>query len=87
MHIFRVGEWDMHNTLSWLSIGAGFLSGTLWLYAALVRVPTNIESGWGTLVGVDEMSAGFRKQAFWNSCAAVATAAAALFQAAALIAA
>jgi hypothetical protein len=45
---------------------------------------TNIGSGFGALVGVEEMRAGFRKQATWNSCAAAATAIAALLQAAAV---
>jgi hypothetical protein len=67
---------------------AGTRQGTrpqaLWLYAAVLRVPTNIGSGYGALVGVDEMTAGFKKQANWNSYAALATAAAALLQAAAM---
>jgi hypothetical protein len=75
----------MHNALNWLPIAAGFVSGTLWLYASLVSVPTKIESGFGALVGVEEMTAGFRNQAFWNSWAPVATAAVALLQAAAMI--
>ena len=75
----------MHGALNWLSIVAGFLSGALWLYAASIKVPTNIVSGWGALVGVEEMTAGFKKQATWNSYAAVATAAAALLQAAAVM--
>jgi hypothetical protein len=37
------------------------------------------------LVGVDKMKAGFKKQAIWNSYAALATAAAALLQAAAMM--
>ena len=57
--------------LIWLSIGAGFLSGALWFYAAIIKVPTNIGSGYGALVGVEEMTAGFKKQAIWNSSAAV----------------
>jgi hypothetical protein len=69
---------------NWLSIIAGFLSGMLWLYAARIDVPTNISSGYGgTLVGVDDMKKGFKKQATWNSRAAIATAVAALLQAAA----
>jgi hypothetical protein len=77
----------MHNVFIWLSIIAGFVSGVLWLCTALINVPTNIGSGWGALVGVEEMTAGFKKQAFWNSAAAIAAAAAALLQAAAMIAA
>jgi hypothetical protein len=71
----------MHNALNWLSIMAGFISGALWLYAALIKVPTDIKSGYGALVGVEEMTAGFKKQALWNGFAAAATAAAAVFQA------
>jgi hypothetical protein len=61
---------------NWLSIVAGFLAGALWLYAANIKVPTDIGSGF----------AGFRKQAIWNSYAAFTTGAAALFQAAAQLA-
>ena len=75
----------MHNALGWLSIAAGFTSGALWLYAALIKVPTEIGSGWGAFVGVEEMTAGFKKQTFWNGWAALATAAAAALQAAAML--
>ena len=75
----------MHYALNWLSIVSGFTSGALWLYTALIKVPTDIRSGYGALVGVEEMTAGFKKQARWNSYAAIATAAAALFQAVALV--
>jgi hypothetical protein len=50
-----------------------------------IHVPTNIGSGFGTLVGVEELTIGFKKQAAWNGYAAIATAAAALFQAAAML--
>jgi hypothetical protein len=76
----------VYDALNWSSIIAGFLSGALWLYAARINVPTNIGSGFGALVGVEEMTAGFRKQAVWNSWAAVATAIAALLQAAGRVA-
>jgi hypothetical protein len=75
----------MHTVLSWLSVAAGFISGALWFYAAVIRVPTNIGSGWGALVGVEEMTAGFKKQALLNSFAAMATATAALLQAAGMM--
>jgi hypothetical protein len=42
----------------------------LWLYASSIRLPTDIKSGYGALVGVEEMNAGFRKQARWNAYAA-----------------
>ena len=74
-------EEAMHNAFTWSSIIAGFLSGALWFYASGIKVPTNIGSGYGALVGVDEMTAGFGKQAIWNSYAAVATAVAAIMQA------
>jgi hypothetical protein len=66
---------------NWFSTVAGFLAAGLWLYASIIKVPTNIQSGYGKLVGVEEMAAGFKKQAAWNSYAAVMTAAAASFQA------
>jgi len=75
----------MHNILNWPPIIMGFLSGALWLCAAIIKVPTNIGSGYGALVGVEEMTAGFRKQAIWNSSAAAATAIAALLQAIAVM--
>jgi hypothetical protein len=37
----------MHSLLSWLSVAAAISSGVLWLYAALIKVPTKIESGYG----------------------------------------
>src|SRR5262249_28681561 len=64
-------EEAMHNAFIWSSIITGFLSGALWLYASTITVPTNIGSGYGTLVGVEEMTVGLKKQAIWNSYAAV----------------
>jgi ribonucleotide monophosphatase NagD (HAD superfamily) len=56
---------------------------TVWLYAANIKVPTNIASGYGgTIAGLDEMRMGFRRQATWNSYAAIMTAVAAGLQAA-----
>ena len=71
----------MHNAFVWSSIITGILSGALWFYASSITVPTDIGSGYGTLVGVQEMTAGLKKQAIWNSYAAVATAVAAVLQA------
>src|SRR5215831_9296122 len=69
-----------------LSIIAGLLSGVLWLFAACIRVPTDLSSGYGgTVEGLDEMRFGFRRQANWNAAAAIATAVAALCQAVALL--
>ena len=75
----------MHTAFSWLAIVAGFISGALWLYAARIKVPTEIGSGYGKLVGVEAMTEGFTKQASWNGYAAIATGAAALFQAIAMM--
>ena len=75
----------MHTAFSWLATIAGFISGALWLYAARIKVPTEIGSGYGALVGVKEMTEGFNKQASWNSYAAIATGAAALLQAVAMV--
>jgi hypothetical protein len=77
--------YEMHNILNWLAIVAAFISGGLWLYASLIKVPTEIGSGYGALVGVKEMSDGFKRQAIWNSSAAGATALAALLQGAAML--
>jgi hypothetical protein len=53
------GDRTMFN---WFSTVAGFLAAGLWLYASIIKVPTNIQSGFGKLVGVEEMAAGFKKQ-------------------------
>jgi hypothetical protein len=70
----------LHSIFVWFSIGFSILSGALWLFAALIKVPTNIESGYGKLVGVEEMGAGFKRQAQWNGYAAASTALATLLQ-------
>ena len=71
-----------HSLCSWFAVIAGLLSGLLWLYAALIRIPTDkLGSAWGTLVGVEDVAAAFRRQTFWNACAASATGVAALLQA------
>jgi hypothetical protein len=70
-----------HGICSWLAIIASVVSGLLWLYAALIRIPTEkLGSAFGTLVGVEEIAAAFKRQTFWNACAASATGAAALLQ-------
>ena len=47
-----------------------------------VKVPTALGSGYGGVIdGLDATRAEFRKQAIWNSAAAVMTAVAAVFQA------
>ena len=72
----------MHNGPNLASFIAGFASGVLWLCAAWVKVPTALGSGYGGVIdGLDAMRAGFRKQAIWNSAAAVMTAVAAVLQA------
>jgi hypothetical protein len=69
--------------LNWFSIIAGFAAGALWLYAANIRVPTDIAGTYGgKIAGLDEMRMGFRRQATWNSYAAIMTAVAAALQAA-----
>ena len=62
----------MRNILSWLPIVAGVVAAVLWAASASITVTTDINSGYGSLVGVDEMSAGFRKVAKWNRLAAAA---------------
>jgi hypothetical protein len=71
--------------LSWISILAAFLAAGLWWYAASINVPTNIQSGFGALVGVEEMSVGFKCASNWNRLAALATGIAVFFQAIALM--
>ena len=53
----------MHNAFLGLSIVAGFLSAALWFFAACIRVPTTLISGYGgTAEGLDEMRLGFRER-------------------------
>jgi hypothetical protein len=74
---------EQRKMLNWLSIVASFASGALWLYAANIKVSTNIAGTWGgKIAGLDEMRVGCGKQATWNSRAAVMTAIAAVLQAA-----
>jgi hypothetical protein len=73
----------LHDLFGDFGAATGFMAAVLWFYAAWIGVPTHIKSGYEMLVGVDEMSAAFRKQGFWNAAAAVTTGAAALLQAAA----
>jgi hypothetical protein len=49
------------------------LRGGSLVYASLVRVPTDLKSAYGTLLGAEEMSVGFQKQGFWNAVAAAIT--------------
>jgi hypothetical protein len=64
----------------------GVLSGALWLYAARIKVPTNLVSAYGGKIeGITEMNAGFGRQARWNGWAALSTALAAFVQAVALL--
>jgi hypothetical protein len=73
---------------SWLQIGQGFFAfaaAGLWLCASLIRVPTDIKSGYGKLIGVDEMSAGFKRQARWNAYAALCAGIAAFLSAVPII--
>ncbi|MET3906249.1 hypothetical protein ABID59_000570 [Bradyrhizobium sp. S3.3.6] len=72
----------IHQTTTWLSIAAGLLSAVLWFVAALVRVPTDkLGSGFGALVGMEDVAYGFKRQTFWNACAAGTAGLATLFQA------
>jgi hypothetical protein len=69
---------------NWIAVVAALVAAALWFYASLIRVPTNIESGYGALIGVEAMSAGFKKQARLNALAAAVTGVAALSQGLAL---
>jgi hypothetical protein len=85
-NIFPNRHLAMNNCFTWLAIGFAFLSAALWFYAAVLRVPVDkLGSGYGGLVGLDDVKAGLKRQTFWNACAAVSTGAAALFQALAML--
>jgi hypothetical protein len=76
----------MQTTLSWLTIITNFAAALLWWHSATFPVPINdIKSGWGSLTGVEEVSAAFNLQADWNAWAAGVTGMAVLFQALSLI--
>ncbi len=68
----------LHKILSWLSTAVALGAAGFWFYSSVIDVPTDIGSGYGRLVGVEEMSAGFKKQGFWNALAAAMTGAAVL---------
>ena len=70
----------LHKVLSMLAVAVALGAAGFWFYASIIPVPTDIQSGFGKLVGVEEMSAGFRKQGFWNAVAAAATGAAVLLE-------
>ena len=63
----------MHKILNVLAAVAALGAAGLWFYASVLHVPTDIKSGYGSLVGVEEMSAGFSRQGFWNAVAAAMT--------------
>jgi len=73
----------LHTIFSWLSVAAALGAAGLWFYASKIRVPTDIKSGFGSLVGIEEMSAGFKRQGIWNAVAAAMTGAAVLLDLAA----
>jgi hypothetical protein len=71
----------MRDAFLGFSISIGFIASILWLVAAFVKVPTNPSGGYGSAVeGLDEMRAGFGRQARYNSFAAFMTAVAMLSQ-------
>jgi hypothetical protein len=74
----------LRNLFGGLAVATAFIAAVLWFRASLIHVPTQIGSGYGSLVGVEEMSAGFEKQARWNAFAAAMTGVAAVFQGVAL---
>ena len=69
-----------------LSIITGFVAAYLWFRSASENVPIEkIQSAWGTLVGVEEVTAGFKKAAIWNEWASIMTGVSILFQALSLV--
>jgi hypothetical protein len=73
----------LRKMLTFLSVVAALGAAGLWFYASKIRVRTDIKSGYGRLEGVEEMSADFKKQGFWNAIAAAMTGAAILLDVAA----
>ncbi|MGO8845501.1 MAG: hypothetical protein ACLQFI_09245 [Methylocella sp.] len=78
-----LGNMTLHNLFSGLAVVAALGAAGLWFYASIIHVPTDIKSGYGSLVGVEKMSAGFKKQGFWNAVAAAMTGTAVLLDLAA----
>ena len=74
----------VHSLASWVAALLWSVAALLWLRSATITVPTDLQSGYGQLVGVEEMSAGFENQAFWNKWSAAASFLAAIVQALAL---
>lgn len=73
----------LHTLFSGLAVVAALGAAGLWFYASMIHVPTDIKSGYGKLVGVEKMTAGFKKQGLWNAVAAAMTGAAVLLDLAA----
>jgi hypothetical protein len=67
-----------HKILRSLAVVAALIAAGLWFCASIIPVPTDIRSGYGSLVGVEELSAGLKKQGFWNAVAAAMMGAAVL---------
>lgn len=73
----------LHSFISYFSAAANFIAAVLWFYASIIKVPTDIGSAYGGLSGIEEMSAGFKRQGFWNAVAAAMTGVAVLLELAA----
>jgi len=67
-----------HKILSSVPVVVALIAAGLWFYASIIPVPTDIKSGYGSLIGIEEMSAGLQKQGFWNAIAAAMMGAAVL---------
>jgi hypothetical protein len=55
-------------------------SALSWFISSMIKIPTEIKSGFGKLVGVEEMTLAFRKQSRFNSSAAFFAAISSAFQ-------
>jgi Na+/H+ antiporter NhaD/arsenite permease-like protein len=75
-----------HKILSLLAVMAALSAAGLWFYASSIPIPTALRvvditvDGSGLVAGIEEMSAAFRKQGFWNAVAAAMTGAAVLLE-------
>jgi hypothetical protein len=75
----------VRNLISWASVGFGLIAAIMWFYSAVIDVPIEkIQSAFGTLVGIEEVTTAFQRAASWNSRAAAATGLAVLLQAVAM---
>jgi hypothetical protein len=70
------------SVCSALSIITGFVAAYLWFCSASIDVPIDkLKSAWGTLAGLEQVTAALQKATMWNKWAAIMTCISVLFQA------